>query len=100
LIIKTENIRYLSNFTGEDAFLLISSDKKILFVDSRFTVQAKEEVFDDIEVIEYKPPIENFIFDNFKIDKLGLEDTIKYSFYNLLSQKFGVDKIVVKKRFC
>jgi len=68
--------------------------------DSRFTVQAKEEVFNDIEVIEYKPPIENFIFDNFKIDKLGLEDTIKYSFYNLTPlKKFGVDKIVVKKDF-
>ncbi|HRT37112.1 MAG TPA: aminopeptidase P family protein [Caldisericia bacterium] len=99
LIIKTENIRYLSNFTGEDALLLINSDRKILFVDSRFTTQAKEEVFNDIEVIEYKPPIENFIFDNFEIDKLGLEDTIKYSFYNLFSQKFGVDKIVVKKDF-
>ncbi|MGB9749434.1 MAG: aminopeptidase P family protein [Caldisericia bacterium] len=99
LVIKTENIRYLSNFTGEDSFLLISNDKKTLFVDSRFTIQAKEEVYNDIEVVEYKPPIENFIFENYKIDKLGLEDTIKYNLYTLFSQKFGIDNVKVIKDF-
>lgn len=99
LITKIENIRYLTNFTGEDGFLLISNDRKILLVDSRFTTQAKEEVNSYVEVVEYKPPIESFIFDNYKIDKLGLEESIKYSFYNLFSQKFGPNKITIIKNF-
>jgi Xaa-Pro aminopeptidase len=99
LITKTENIRYLTDFTGEDSFLLISRERKILFVDSRFTTQAKEEVNNDVEVVEYKPPIENFIYENYKIDKLGLEDTIKYSFYDLITQKFGVNKVIPVKDF-
>lgn len=97
LVTKIENIRYLTNFSGEEGLLLIEKDKKILLVDSRFTTQAKEEVYEDVEVIEYKPPIENFIYENYKIEKLGLEDSIKYNFYNLFIEKFGKDKITIFK---
>lgn len=95
LITKIENIRYLSNFTGEEGFLLLDENIKTLIVDSRFTTQAKTEVYEDVKVLEYQPPFENFIYENFKIKKLGLEDTVKYGFFDLLSQKFGKDNISI-----
>ena len=60
LITAVPNIRYLTNFTGEDAFLLVASGKLFLIVDSRFTVQAEGEVFEGVEVLEYKAPFINY----------------------------------------
>lgn len=37
------NIFYYSGFTSEDARLLITKDRQILFTDSRYTVQAKQQ---------------------------------------------------------
>lgn len=45
------NIFYYSGFTSEDAVLIISKTRKILFTDSRYTVQAKLEA-EDFEVID------------------------------------------------
>ncbi len=58
---STPNIRYLTGFAGEDAFLLIVPKKVYLIVDSRFTTQANEEVSDGVEVVEYKPPLVDFV---------------------------------------
>ncbi len=97
LVTKIENIRYLTNFSGEEGFLLVSKEEISLIVDSRFTTQAKEEVFGEVKIIEYKPPIEEFLSSNFKIEKLGLEDKIQYSFYEIFSNKFGKENIFVYK---
>lgn len=43
LVSGRENIFYLSGFTGDYAFLLITDTRKIILVDSRFTEQAKKE---------------------------------------------------------
>lgn len=95
LITKIQNIRYLTNFSGEDGFLLIDSNSINLIVDSRFTIQAKEEVYKDVNVIEYKPPIEEFLSNQFKIEKIGLEDKVTFSFYEIISNKFGKENIFV-----
>lgn len=97
LVTKIENIRYLTNFSGEEGFLLITRDSLNLIVDSRFTTQAKEEVFINVNVIEYKPPLEEFLSSNFKIEKLGLEDKIQYSLYETFSNKFGKENISIFK---
>ncbi len=76
LITATPNIRYLTNFTGEDAFLLVASNKLFLIVDSRFTVQAVGEVFEGVEVLEYKAPFINYLKDLLlkeKVHWLGVE---------------------------
>lgn len=97
LITKIENIRYLTNFSGEEGFLLIDSNSTNLIVDSRFTIQANEEVYKHVNVIEYKPPIEEFLANMFKIEKIGLEDKITYNFYDLISKKFGKENTFVFK---
>ncbi len=43
LISGSENRYYLSGFTGDSGYLLVTADRTILFVDSRFMEQAKLE---------------------------------------------------------
>jgi len=76
LITATPNIRYLTNFTGEDAFLLLVKDKSFLIVDSRFTIQAASEVFNGVKVLEYKASFTGFLKDILlkeKVHWLGVE---------------------------
>lgn len=101
LITKIENIRYLTNFSGEGGFLLYDRKNFVLFVDGRFTVQAKEEVYKYVNVVEYKPPFTKFLSENYTIEKLGFEDTIPFSLYSRLKEKFKLVPLsgfVEKKR--
>ena len=43
LISNGSNMRYLSGFSGETGFLLITCQATVIFTDSRYTIQAKEE---------------------------------------------------------
>lgn len=43
LVTNTSNVRYLTGFTGEDSFLVISSDEEILISDPRFEQQIGEQ---------------------------------------------------------
>ncbi len=43
LVSRPENNYYLSGFTGEDGYLVVSSGRAILFVDSRFSEQARSQ---------------------------------------------------------
>ncbi len=46
LITNLKNIRYLTNFSGSTAVLLIKPEKSYILVDSRYLEQAKNEVID------------------------------------------------------
>lgn len=50
LITNPKNVTYLSGFTGDESALLISADKAYLITDSRYTIQAHEEVQDFVIV--------------------------------------------------
>jgi Xaa-Pro aminopeptidase len=43
LVAGPPNIRYLSGFTGDNALLLVTPDRTILFTDPRFDIQAAQE---------------------------------------------------------
>lgn len=43
LVTKTENVRYLTGFGGEDSYLLLWDEHEVLISDSRFTQQIREE---------------------------------------------------------
>lgn len=51
LIFSPENLYYFSGFTGGEGMLFIDKSRLILFTDSRYTVQAREES-PDFEVID------------------------------------------------
>jgi Xaa-Pro aminopeptidase len=46
LVTHLPNIRYLCGFSGSSAILLVESSRATLFTDSRYTLQAREEVHD------------------------------------------------------
>jgi Xaa-Pro aminopeptidase len=88
-VTATPNIRYLTGFTGEDAFLLAVNKRLLLIVDSRFTTQAQNEVYDNVEVLEYQGNIVEFVKNlllKYKIHWLGVEkNRLSANIYLLLS---------------
>ena len=46
LVTHLPNIRYLCGFTGSAAILLVDASRATLFTDSRYTLQARQEVYD------------------------------------------------------
>lgn len=83
VITSPENLRYLSGFTGGEGFLVLAKDQNTIIVDSRYTIQAKQQT-EDFEVIEYKSNPYKLIAD-MGFSKIGFEDgTISYSVYNKL----------------
>lgn len=53
LILSPENLYYFSGFTGGEGMLYIDKNRLLLFTDSRYTLQAKDES-PDFEVIDTK----------------------------------------------
>ncbi len=51
LVTHLANIRYLCGFTGSAGILLVDHSRATLFTDSRYTLQARQEVYDAATVI-------------------------------------------------
>ena len=51
-ILKDENCRYLSQFTGSDSFLFLTGGNFYLLTDHRYIEQAKKEA-EGFEVVNY-----------------------------------------------
>ena len=51
LIASEENRRYLSGFTGTFGYVLLSQSEGWFFTDSRYTLQAREQV-KDLKVVQ------------------------------------------------
>ena len=51
LVTHLPNIRYLCGFTGSAAILLVEHSRATLFTDSRYTLQARQEVHDATTII-------------------------------------------------
>lgn len=75
LVVKKENRRYLSGFTGSDGSLLIMRKKSFLLTDSRYHIQAKREA-PDFELLDITSNfLESFskIIKQEKVKRLGFE---------------------------
>ncbi len=76
IIISDYNRNYLTGFTGDESYALITQNKAYFITDSRYTEQAKNEV-KDFEVLEYKGSIEEFVYNILKennIKNVGIEE--------------------------
>ncbi len=91
------NIRYLTNFSGEEGYLLSTQNELLLIVDSRFIEQAKKETFTGVDVLEYSGKINDFIENLIKerhIHWLGIEkERISFNIYSNI-ENFGSIKLV------
>ncbi|MBP8612748.1 MAG: aminopeptidase P family protein [Candidatus Atribacteria bacterium] len=76
-ISKIENVRYVTNFTGEDGFALVVPPNIYLIVDPRFTEQAQKEHRENVEVVEYRNgflEVVEGILSKHKVHFLGIEE--------------------------
>ncbi len=108
LLISDANRNYLSGFTGNESFSVITSDKAFFITDSRFTEQAMQQV-KDYEILEYGRGISfiDFLKDllnKINIRRIGFEGNIlSYNQYILYTNKLQcefvpMDGIVEKLR--
>ena len=47
-----DNLNYITNFSGSSGFALILKDKNYLFIDGRYTLQAKNQSGKNFEIIK------------------------------------------------
>lgn len=96
LISSYPNIFYYSGFTSEDAYLLISRDKRILVTDSRYTVQAKEQA-KDFDVADIDNGLGR-IFEGINEESIAFEDgKMSVAEYKRLKD-FSKNKIWIKEQ--
>ncbi|MEG0641038.1 MAG: Xaa-Pro peptidase family protein [Clostridium sp.] len=96
LISNDFNRNYLTGFTGDESYILITEQKAYFITDSRYTQQAKNEV-QGYEILEYAHPFEDFLnkllVEN-KVLSLGIEeDYITLKTYEIYTDKFTTVKL-------
>lgn len=98
LLIGDANRNYLSGFTGNESYSLITRDNAFFITDSRFTEQAEQQV-KDYEVVEYSKVgsfvdfLSNLVNKN-SIKVLGFEENIvTYNFYDLYKSKLSCELV-------
>lgn len=94
LLVGDANRNYLSGFTGNESFSVITSEKAFFITDSRFTEQAKQQV-KDYEILEYNknttfPDFLANLIDKNNIKNLGFEENIlSFSTHSLFKSKIS-----------
>jgi len=74
LFTSLENVRYLSGFTGSDAAVVLTEKESFFLTDSRYWIQAEQEV-KGAEIVHYKKKLEGIasLFSNLKLKAIGFE---------------------------
>ena len=70
-----ENVRYITGFTGDTAYVVITPQRRILILDDRYIDQAKEQC-PEFEIIRYDRPFTKKlreVVEELNIRKLGVE---------------------------
>ena len=96
--IKTGNdrLRYVSNFTGSAGTALILHKKNYLFVDGRYTIQAKQESGHLFNIIDIsKINISSFLKKNYTNIKIGFDPNLFrfQAIKNILKEKINLVSI-------
>ncbi len=89
--VKHDRLQLISNFSGSAGLAVILKKKNYLFVDSRYTIQAKLESGINFEIIKIHEKLPKNIFKNIK---LGFDPSLFT--YNQLNYLFG-KKIKLKE---
>ncbi len=64
---KNDRLRYISNFTGSAGYAVILKSKNYLFVDGRYTIQAKIESGKHFKIVDYFKMINTSVFKNLNV---------------------------------
>ena len=78
-----DRLSFISNFNGSAGYAVILKDENYLFVDGRYSIQAKIESGKNFKIIDYKEILNTKIFKNLNLGidpKLFTSDQIKKFF--------------------
>ncbi len=78
-----DRLKFISNFTGSAGYAVILKNVNYLFVDGRYTIQAKIESGKNFKIIDYKKILDTKLFKNLKLGidpKLFTSNQIKKFF--------------------
>lgn len=99
LLVGDPNRNYMSGFTGDESFSIITLDKAIFITDSRFTEQARQQV-KDYEVRQYNVAFSKFlgeITEELGIKRLGFEeDILSFSTYSTYKENLKAEFVPLK----
>jgi Xaa-Pro aminopeptidase len=97
LLVKPENRRYISGFTGTAGYLLVTEKDAVLITDFRYTEQAKEQS-PHFQVVKHGSSAPDEIRSQLKtlgISRLGFEqDYLTYGLYASYREKFEPVELV------
>ena len=62
-----DRLKIISNFTGSAGYAVILKKKNFLFIDGRYTIQAKIESGKNFKILDYKEIINTNIFKNLNL---------------------------------
>ncbi len=73
-----KRIEYLTGFTGSNAYVIFGQEKSYFFTDSRYTLQAKEQLdLNEFEILDLaKNPLISWIRNNLNEKKLALDSRL------------------------
>ena len=72
-----DRLKFISNFTGSAGTALILKEKSYLFIDGRYTIQAKLESGNNYQIIDVgKTSILEFLEENYKNVKIGYDPNL------------------------
>lgn len=95
LVTNLKNIYYLTGFSGTEATVFISKNRRIFLTDARYTLIAKGVVqgFDIVETRDAIGEIVKIIAGD-KLQKIGFEDEISYAYFKMLESVFSAYQLV------
>ena len=83
--VKHDRLKIISNFSGSAGFAIIFKNKNYLFVDGRYTLQAKRESGKNFKIIEYPYLLPKKLFQNITLGfdpKLFTKAQLQFFFGN------------------
>ena len=73
--VSHDRLNIISNFTGSAGFAIIFKNKNYLFVDGRYTLQAKKESGKNFKIIEFPQFLPKNLFKNVEVFNFGLSNS-------------------------
>src|SRR5437762_1271295 len=94
LVSQIDNVQWATGFTGSNGFLLLTPDDQRFVTDSRYTIQAQEQVSGTrIEIYNSSMDSNEFIATqavDMGLSKVGFEaDAVTFSAHAKLAEKFN-----------
>ena len=91
LIVKNENIRYLTGFAASESWLFLTSSKSFYITDGRYTLEARQGLKEKAIVIEHKGNLAEKLFElakQNKIKKIGFDEGhVTLAHYKMIKAK-------------